>query len=144
VPLVEGSAAGELADVGSGDERLLAGAGEDDDPYRVVGLDAGEDLQHLVAHLLVQGVELVRSVDRQDGDAAFAFHQDGFGHEDLLGKFNSIGTTLYKAAGARRGLASCPALPHRATETSPRGRFAPEEQRFGSPVRKRRAGRVAA
>src|SRR6185295_3548911 len=34
-----------------------------------------------------------------------------------------------------------PALPHRASETSPRGRFASEKRRFGSPVRKRRARR---
>ncbi|HEV8579146.1 MAG TPA: hypothetical protein VGX68_08685 [Thermoanaerobaculia bacterium] len=32
-----------------------------------------------------------------------------------------------------------PALPHRAKETSPQGRVAPEERRFDSPVRKRRA-----
>ncbi len=32
-----------------------------------------------------------------------------------------------------------PALPHRAIDTSPKGRFASEKRRFGSPVRKRRA-----
>ena len=72
VALVERRAAGELGDVGAGDERLLARAGDDDDADRVVVLDLGERGEQLVAHLLVQGVQLVGAVDGEDGDAALA------------------------------------------------------------------------
>ena len=79
--LVERRTAGELADVGAGDERLLARAGDDDHADAVVGLDLRQRGQQLHPHLFVERVELVGAVDGEDGDAAFAGGKYGLGHE---------------------------------------------------------------
>ena len=72
IALVERRTAGELADVGAGDERLLTRAGDDDGADGVVSFDFGQGGQQVDPHLLVQRIELVGAMDGENGDAAFA------------------------------------------------------------------------
>src|SRR5581483_1122649 len=58
-----------LLDVRPGGERLLARAGENDDPRRSVGRELAQPVAERLERLVVQRVERVGPVDRDDGDA---------------------------------------------------------------------------
>ena len=60
----------ELADVGADAERALAGAGEDHAAQALVGVELGEDLAQPGPHLIVDGIQLGRLVERDLGDLA--------------------------------------------------------------------------
>jgi hypothetical protein len=66
---------GEVADVGAGDECLGPCAGEDDAPDRGVRLERGDGRVQVGDHLGVEGVELVRAVDRDGRDAVLYVHE---------------------------------------------------------------------
>jgi hypothetical protein len=69
VALRDGGAPLELTDVGARDESLLARAGDDDDADGLVLAQLFERGRALGARLDVECVELLRPVDRDDGDA---------------------------------------------------------------------------
>jgi hypothetical protein len=73
--------AGHGADVGAGGKRLLA-AGDDDAADRFVGVEGLERRAQFVHQLVVQGVELLRTIELHDADLArFRAHFDvGVGH----------------------------------------------------------------
>src|SRR5207247_1711739 len=78
---VEWSLLREIADVGSGDERLWACAGEDRAFDLRFGRDALSGLTQFPHHLIVQGIELVGTVDRDKRDAVADVEQEGLvGH----------------------------------------------------------------
>ena len=67
---------GELVDVGPGDERLVAGAGQDDDANGFVAASRSRMARpQLVERGRVERVENLRPVDRDDGDGAVALDQ---------------------------------------------------------------------
>jgi hypothetical protein len=66
----------ELADVGPGDERAVAGAGQHDGPDLVVGPEIGERRGQGGDRLRVQGVEHLRPVDGDRGHRSGPFDQD--------------------------------------------------------------------
>jgi hypothetical protein len=85
LPLLAGRPARELADVGTRHEGLLSGAVQEGDPDPVVG---GQGIHHLhepLPHRLVEGVQLVRAVQGDDGDPVVPdVHQHRvFAHESL-------------------------------------------------------------
>ena len=88
----------------------------DHDADAVVPLEPLEESEHLVAHLLGEGVELVRPVDGEDGDAPFArFQDEGFGHGNLLalGRRAIDGATAVAASrGRRRSPSAMSAVAH--------------------------------
>jgi hypothetical protein len=69
VELIHASATFELGNVGTGHERLVPRAPHDHDPDVVVPRELLEHLHELLAHGLVEGVQLVRPVDGDGGDA---------------------------------------------------------------------------
>lgn len=70
-----------LLEVDADAERLVAGAGDQQDVDAVVGLDVGDGLMQQAHHAAVDGVQRLRPVQRQDGDAVVALvEQDFFGH----------------------------------------------------------------
>ena len=66
---------GEALHVGAGAE-ALAGAGEDDADDVRVGLGPADGLAQLVGHGLGPGVELLRPVQRDDGDGVVDLEED--------------------------------------------------------------------
>ena len=71
----DGRLGGQLVDVGTGDERLFARAGDDDCADCVVGLEIERDAPQLVERVAIEGVENLRPVDGDDGDGAVAVQQ---------------------------------------------------------------------
>ena len=59
----------QLADVGAGDERLVAGAGERDEPDVVALAQLRERVAQLGQHLPAERVAHLGPVDRDDGEA---------------------------------------------------------------------------
>ncbi len=82
--LVEGRAALELADVGAGDERLVAGAGDHHHADPVVGLDLVEGREGLGAHLLVERVQLFGSIHGEDRNPTLPLLKNGLTHRGIL------------------------------------------------------------
>ena len=66
----------QLVDVGAGDERLLAGAGQDHDAHALVLLQLEDRAAQLVERLRVQRVEHLGTVDRDDRDGAVALEEE--------------------------------------------------------------------
>ena len=66
----------ELADVGAGDERLVAGAGQDDAAHRGVVPRILEGGPQFRPCRRVEGVEHLRPIDRHVGDRALLLVQD--------------------------------------------------------------------
>ena len=66
----------QLRDVGPRHEGLFAGPGEHHDAHLGVVLKLGEELLQLLQHLVVQGVEFLRPVEGDPGDAVGFFDED--------------------------------------------------------------------
>ena len=76
----------QLADVGAGDESLLARSGEDDHAHLGVVFGGGEGLAQLVHGGHAQGVEHLGPVDGDIGDVVFRFEMEilEVGHKVVL------------------------------------------------------------
>jgi len=78
---VERALPGQVADVGAGDERLRARARENRALDVALGRDALGGVREVEHHLIVQGVELFGTIDRDKGDAVPDVEQQGLvGH----------------------------------------------------------------
>ena len=66
----------ELADVGAGDERLVAGAGQDDAAHRSIVSRILEGGPQILPGRRIQGVEHLGPIDRHIGDRALFLVQD--------------------------------------------------------------------
>jgi len=79
----------EAADVGSGGEGTVSGAGEQDDADGGVGGEGGEGLFEVVEHGGVEGVQDVGAVEGDGGDGVGAFEVEGgcFWHLGTFGGF---------------------------------------------------------
>src|SRR5262249_1281284 len=65
-----------VLDVGAGDERLLARAGQDDGPRLPIVGELAEPVAQLGQRLDIERVERVLPIDRDDADRAVAPHVD--------------------------------------------------------------------
>ena len=81
----------ELADVGAGDERLVAGAGQDDAAHRSVVPRVLERRPQILPRRRIQGVEHLGPIDRHIGDGALLLVQDI--RERQCCRWRSVGTT---------------------------------------------------
>jgi hypothetical protein len=78
-------AAREFADVGARRERAFARTRQDHGAHGVVGLYRVQHGHQVVDQRVVQGVELVGPVERDQRNAVVDFEQDGIGHQGLRG-----------------------------------------------------------
>ena len=63
--------------------------------------------EQILAHLIVQGVELVRAVESEDRDTALALQQDGLGHwGSLAGRLQQEAESYPQRCLASRGQAT--------------------------------------
>jgi hypothetical protein len=72
-PLDRAAVLSELRNVGADRERPLAGAGDDHAAQRPIGIKLGEHLAQPVPHGVIDGVQLVRPIERDPGDLAVTF-----------------------------------------------------------------------
>src|SRR5205807_8294004 len=71
----------ELRDVGAGDERLVAGAGEHHHADLAVSVESLEHLRHRLPHVDRDGVAALGIVEDQPADGAFLLRNDAFSHQ---------------------------------------------------------------
>ena len=69
----------ELRDIGAGHERLVAGAGHNDDADRIVATEIGEYFGNALPHIHRYGVEPLRIVEGHDADSAALLRDHLFG-----------------------------------------------------------------
>ena len=72
---MRGARAGELGNVGAGDERLAAGAGEHHHPHLVVGRERGQRVRGRLPHLQRHRVVALGIVEGHEADARFLAQQ---------------------------------------------------------------------
>ena len=83
-------AAGEFVDIGAGGERAVTRAGQDHRAHAVVSLDPVQHRHQAIDQIVVQRIELVRTVERDQRDPVIDFEQHGVGHLGLSGSVGSF------------------------------------------------------
>ena len=92
----QANAAGKFVDVGAGGKRAFAGAGQHHDARAGVDLDRVQRRHQAVDQLVVERVELVGPVERDQRDPVIDFEQYGVGHQVVSG---SVGVARSIGAG---------------------------------------------
>ena len=100
----EGVGFGEGADVGTGGESSITGAGEDEDAEGGVGGEGGEDEFEFVEHLGVEGVEDLGAMEGEGGDGAILFEVQRFEVVELGGVAVEVGDGGHGGGDSRVGL----------------------------------------
>src|SRR6266403_383966 len=118
----------ELRDVGAGDERLVAGPGEHDDPHLLIRFKFCKNGGDGLPHVDRDGVAALGVVEDQPADGAFLLRHDAFSHQTTPRSrrraispgayFSSFrissvcwptsGAGVFTAAGVRDSFTACP------------------------------------
>src|SRR5439155_8548260 len=122
-----------VLDVGTGDERLVARAGEHDDPNLGVAGELAQPVAKLGQNLHFEGVERLRPVDLDDRDALVVADDDGYAATSTCDRRNStislVGAPGVKTSATPRCLSSTTSSPGIVPPTRTRTSSAPFSRR---------------